>query len=517
MFALLNPYSIIEILLVVLSGIVIATAFLMFRSTRSGAADMESDLALIVNGQLNMNVRKPGVKSLTGMADLVNSFLDRIRKMIGKFTTLSEKTTRESHFLKKQAEDLRITSGEIASTVMNIAEAVNSQAQSTAEVQDSLETFAAGAGKIHENALEALEEAKNSGHVVEESFSSFKEAFGKIEEIKTYNEKLLEDITGLNDTIRQISEITEAVEAISSQTHLLALNASIEAARAGDAGKGFAVVASEVGKLADDSSAFAKKIRSLVDNTVNSIKGLSASISMETDLVSGNVAAATRSLGRSDDINRAAEKNMRAAETIVALAGEQKSAIESITKAIENINDATQQNAAVVEEITASTQEQISIIETVYDSASSLSASIEDSNKVIADFMKGFRITDDIREKIESSREFLVETSRTQGLSSMNRETANQFLEQKHQILGCIEFLGLIDTSGNMKASSPPMGDLDCSAREYFQKALGGEIFTGREYISVLTGNYNIPVSAPIIERGETKGVLLADVNLNIN
>jgi len=186
---------------------------------------MESDLSLIVNGQLNMNVREPGVKFLSGMAGLVNSFLDRIRKMIGKFTTLSEKTTRESHFLKKQAEDLRITSGEIASTVMNIAEAVNSQAQSTVEVQGSLETFAAGAGKIHENALEALEEAKNSGHVVEESFSSFKEAFGKIEEIKTYNEKLLQDITGLNETIRQISEITVAVEAISSQTHLLALNA----------------------------------------------------------------------------------------------------------------------------------------------------------------------------------------------------------------------------------------------------------------------------------------------------
>ncbi|NCC59113.1 MAG: methyl-accepting chemotaxis protein [Synergistales bacterium] len=264
----------VSILLVVLSAIVIAAVFWMFRSTRSGAAEMESDLSLIVNGQLNMNVRKPGIKSLSGIAGLINSFLDRIRKMIGKFTTLSEKTTRESHFLKKQAEDLRITSGEIASTVMNISEAVNSQAQSTAEVQGSLEAFAAGAGKIHENALEALEEAKNSGHVVEESFSSFKEAFGKIEEIKTYNEKLLQDITGLNETIRQISEITEAVEAISSQTHLLALNASIEAARAGDAGKGFAVVASEVGKLADDSSAFAKKIRALVDNTVNSIKGL---------------------------------------------------------------------------------------------------------------------------------------------------------------------------------------------------------------------------------------------------
>ena len=504
-------------LLVVLSGIVIATAFLMFRSTRSGAADMESDLALIVNGQLNMNVRKPGVKSLTGMADLVNSFLDRIRKMIGKFTTLSEKTTRESHFLKKQAEDLRITSGEIASTVMNIAEAVNSQAQSTAEVQDSLETFAAGAGKIHENALEALEEAKNSGHVVEESFSSFKEAFGKIEEIKTYNEKLLEDITGLNDTIRQISEITEAVEAISSQTHLLALNASIEAARAGDAGKGFAVVASEVGKLADDSSAFAKKIRSLVDNTVNSIKGLSASISMETDLVSGNVAAATRSLGRSDDINRAAEKNMRAAETIVALAGEQKSAIESITKAIENINDATQQNAAVVEEITASTQEQLTIIETVYDSASSLSASIEDSNKVIADFMKGFRITDEIKAKVEAARAIVIEAAKSKDIMAMSRENTDDFLKEKIKSLDFLEFMAIADTDGELRGTSAPVEVQNCSSREYFQRALTGETYTSAEYISLFSSNYNITIATPIHEKNTVAGIILADISLKEN
>ncbi|HDQ93196.1 MAG TPA: Cache sensor-containing methyl-accepting chemotaxis sensory transducer, partial [Synergistetes bacterium] len=500
----------VSILLMVLSGVIIATALMMLRGTRSGATEMERDLSLIVNGQLNMNVRKPGVKSLSGIAGLVNGFLDRIRKMIGKFTTLSEKTTRESHFLKKQAEDLRITSGEIASTVMNISEAVNSQAQSTAEVQGSLEAFAAGAGQIHQNALEALGEARNSSSVVEESFDSFKEAFGKIEEIKTYNEKLLQDITGLNETIRQISEITEAVEAISSQTHLLALNASIEAARAGDAGKGFAVVASEVGKLADDSSAFAKKIRALVDNTVNSIKGLSASISMETDLVSRNVDVATRSLGKSEDINRAAENNMKAAEAIVKLAGEQKSAVESITRAIENINDATQQNAAVVEEITASTQEQLSIIETVYDSASSLSTSIEDSNEVIADFMKGFRITDEIKAKVEAARTIVIETAKTKGLMAMNRKDADDFLKAKLKLLDFLEFMAITDSDGKLRGTSAPVEIQDCSSREYFQRAIAGETYTSEEYISLFSSNYNITIATPIHENHGAGGIILA-------
>ena len=505
----------------VLSSVVVAALVAlgigMVQHLGSGAGNMEKDLGRIVNGQLNMNVRRSRIKAFESLGSLMNEFLDKIRKLIGQFTTLSEKTTKESHTLRKRAEDLKITSGEIASTVMNISEAVNSQAQSTANVKESIETFSIGVNEIHENALQALQEARNSSSVVDESFNAFREAFGKIDEIKLYNEKLLEDITGLNDGIRQISEITEAVEAISSQTHLLALNASIEAARAGDAGRGFAVVASEVSKLADDSSAFAKKIRSLIDSIINSIRGLSASIRMETDLVERNVASATESLGRSDDIGMAAVRNMKAAESIVSLTQNQKSRIEEITLAVETINDATQQNAAVVQEITASTEEQLSIIETMYDSAVNLTLAIEDSNEVIANFMKGFEITDDIREKIEDAKTLLFEIAKTRGLTSMDKKTTNNLLKEKHALLGCLEFIGFMECSGSMKSSSPPMGELDCSAREYFKRAVAGETFIGREYISVLTGNYNIPVSIPVGEGGEIKGVLLADVNLSVN
>jgi len=505
----------------VLSSVVVAALVAlgigMVQHLGSGAGNMEKDLGRIVNGQLNMNVRRSRIKAFESLGSLMNEFLDKIRKLIGQFTTLSEKTTKESHTLRKRAEDLKITSGEIASTVMNISEAVNSQAQSTANVKESIETFSIGVNEIHENALQALQEARNSSSVVDESFNAFREAFGKIDEIKLYNEKLLEDITGLNDGIRQISEITEAVEAISSQTHLLALNASIEAARAGDAGRGFAVVASEVSKLADDSSAFAKKIRSLIDNIINSIRGLSASIRMETDLVERNVASATESLGRSDDIGMAAGRNMKAAESIVSLTQNQKSRIEEITLAVETINDATQQNAAVVQEITASTEEQLSIIETMYDSAVNLTLAIEDSNEVIANFMKGFEITDDIREKIEATKKILVETCDIKELFLLDSAQVGRILGERQKTLDCLEFLGLVGKNGNLVSSGTPLDNFNCSSREYFLKAMAGEIFTSREYISSITSNYNITVSAPVFDGKEVWGILFGDINLNQN
>ena len=57
----------------------------------------------------------------------------------------------------------------------------------------------------------------------------------------------------------------------------------------------------------------------------------------------------------------------------------------------------------------------------------------------------------------------------------------------------------------------------DCSAREFFQRAIKGETFVSKEYISILTNNYNITVSMPIYEEGIIKGVILADINLNEN
>ena len=270
-------------------------------------------------------------------------------------------------------------------------------------------------------------------------------------------------------------------------------------------------------KLADDSSGFARKIRDLVENIINKINGLSASIKMETELVERNVASATGSLGKSEDINIAVGRNMRAAESIVDLAQNQKSRIVEITHAVETINEATQQNAAVVEEITASTEEQLSIIETMYDSAVSLSVAIKDSNEVIGNFTKGFELTDDIRKKIEATKKLLSEVSKVKGLLQMESKEANKFLKEKQQSLVSLEFIGFADTNGIFKASSSSVDMLDCSAREYFQKAITGETYTGKEYVSILTGNYNIAVSTPVFEGNEIKGILMADINLNEN
>ncbi len=500
----------------IIVALVLLKIFLLF-SINKAIKYLRDNFTQIVNGQLNINIKKSNIQAVNQVGGKINEYLEKIRKLVGEYVNTSEITDKESNIMKAQTENLRITASEIASTTQNIAEAVNSQAESTGKVSNNMEVFSHGVEEIFENANLSLKVAKDSKVIVEESFETFREAFRKVEEIKDYNDKVLNDMVQLDRSIRQISAITEAVEAIASQTHLLSLNASIEAARAGEAGRGFAVVAGEVSKLADDSSSSAKKIKDLVDNIIGEIDGLTSNIKIQTDVIGNNVIYAKKALAQSDAINEAVEENRKAAEAIVNLTAKQKENIIDITHATQIINETTQQNAAVSEEITASTEEQLSIIETMYNSVLTLSNAIQYSNSIIENFTAGFKITDDIHAKIEGAKKLLSEVGKMEELISMSEPEIIQLLHKKQQTLPYIELMAVTNKNGRLIGATLDLPDelRDRSARPYFQNAIKGETFVSKEYVSAFTNNYNITVSMPLYKKGQIVGVVLADINLN--
>ncbi len=474
------------------------------------------NLDQVVNGQLNVNIKKSNIKAVNQVRDKINEYLEKIRTLVGQYISTSEITDKESNIMKTQAENLRIAASEIASTTQSIAESVNSQAESTGRVSSSVEVFSRGVEEIYENANLSLEVAMDSKVIVAESFGTLREAFLRVEEIKDYNDKVMENMTQLDRSIKQISIITEAVEAIASQTQLLSLNASIEAARAGEAGRGFAVVAGEVSKLADDSSVSAKQIKELVDGITQEISRLTQNIKTQTDVIVNNVVFAKKALEKSDSINAAVDKNQKAAETIVKLTAKQKENISDIAHATNIINETTQQNAAVSEEITAETEEQLSIIESMYNSVINLNSAIASGNKIIENFISGFRITADMQRKVEETKKLLTAACQEE-LTSMDEAKLSGYLKEKQRSLDYIELMFVTNRVGMIIGASMDIAnDLrDRSARPYFQTAIKGETFVSKEYISSFTNHYNISVVMPLYEKGQISGVILADINLN--
>ena len=533
MSSLLLVYIIINIILgaslFMLRSSILAVVVLIILMTASGvsfliglnsiAGRIGNNIERINKGQLNQNVKKTGIKMFDHMSSRINDFLYKVRGLIASFGDVSKRIMKDAHEVEGQSETIKYAAGEIATTIQSIAESVSSQAAHTKNMMDMIQSFARDAQDISGNAEKSFSVAKETKGTIEDSFSKFTDIRSKIQESKEYNKKVLTALGSLDDKIRAIDTITEAVESIAAQTQLLALNAAIEAARAGDAGRGFAVVAGEVGKLADDSSQSAKEIKQLVDGITGQISELSLHIKEEANAIDKNLAYATEVLKKSDVINDTLTGNMQAAEKITVLTKEQIKSIGSIEREIEKINDITQQSAAVSEEIGASTQEQLATIEAVHAHIVKLLERLEESNAIVGNFMNGFEVTEVIKEKISKTQGLINEMIQKENLLAMDEHTAEKYLKEQQKKLKCIELIAIIDDKGYITAASVdvPENFRDCSAKPYFIKASQGESLVSEEYISVASNNYNISVSVPVLLDNAFKGMLIADININEN
>jgi methyl-accepting chemotaxis protein len=499
--------------LMVASGVVLLTRMNII------ALKVSNNIELINKGQLNQNVKKTGIRMFDYISLRINDFLVKVRGLMASFGNISKKVMKDAHEVEKQAETIKYAAGEIATTIQSIAESVSSQATYTQNMMDMIQKFARDAKDISGNAETSLSVAKETKGTIEESFSKFTDIRSKIQESKEYNEKVLAALGSLDDKIRAIDTITEAVEGISAQTQLLALNAAIEAARAGEAGRGFAVVAGEVGKLADDSSQSAKEIKQLVDGITGQIKELSLHIKEEADAIDKNLIYATDVLKKSDIINDTLNGNMQAAEKINMLTKEQIKNIGSIEREIEKINDITQQNAAVSEEIGASTEEQLATIEAVHGHIIKLLERLEESDAIVGNFMKGFVINDAIKEKIAKTQTIVDQLVKDGSLFKMDVKSAETHLKDQQEKSGFIEFMAIINSKGYVTASTQELPEAfkDSSAKPYYLKACQGESMVSEEYISVASNNYNISVTVPFKVDGVFGGLVIADININEN
>ena len=240
---------------------------------------------------------------------------------------------------------------QISSSTEEMAAGVQEQSQQTTEVAGAVEEMTKTILETSKNSSAASEAAKNAGTIAKEGGKVVGETINGMIRIADVVKKSAETVQALGKSSDQIGEIIQVIDDIADQTNLLALNAAIEAARAGEQGRGFAVVADEVRKLAERTTKATKEIAAMIKQIQKDTEGAVVSMKEGTEEVEKGKALADRAGQSLGQIISGAENVVDISIQVAAASEEQSSTAEQISKSIEAINNVTNQSSTGIQQI----------------------------------------------------------------------------------------------------------------------------------------------------------------------
>jgi methyl-accepting chemotaxis protein len=313
---------------------VVLTYFMLRRIVLMPLAQMASITKDIAQGEGDLTKRVPtqGQDEISQFGGYFNLFMDKLQQMIGRVAHVTDKVASASVELSATAEEISKGTDTLTSRAAQTAAAVE-------EMNATVSQVAQNSGKAATLAQETVQTAKNGGIVVSDTIAGMQHLSEAVSNSATI-------ISELGKSSDQIGEIVRVIEDIADQTNLLALNAAIEAARAGEQGRGFAVVADEVRKLAERTTKATKEIGDMIRQIQHDTRGAVESMQQGTQKVSGGVELVNKT---GEALTRIVQMVSESADMIrqIAVASEEQSvATQQIANDIENVAKVTKESAS---------------------------------------------------------------------------------------------------------------------------------------------------------------------------
>lgn len=282
---------------------------------------------------------------------------DELGQLMDAFEVLLSSFRNQTIELVSSISQLSSTSSEMSATASQLQSLSTESAASITETASTVEEVKQTAQISMDRAKDVFEAAQVNLNVSKEGLKFLEIMAGNIRNIKEQMDHIAQSILSLNDQSQTISEIISAVDDIAEQSNLLAVNASIEAAKAGEHGRGFTVVAQEIKTLADQSKQSTKQVRKILGD----IQKATGTAVMATE--QGNKAA-DAGVSSSAEVERAI-KNLsetiaeatQLSQQITAANQQQYAGIDQVTIAMENIKEASTQNVQAARNLEQSGQD----------------------------------------------------------------------------------------------------------------------------------------------------------------
>jgi methyl-accepting chemotaxis protein len=365
----------------------LAVAFLVSFLISRPVNTVSNTLKQLAQGNLTVPDVKVKSKDEIGiLASSMNDLLHNLKDLIGKVYDSSVQVASSSEQLLANNEQNSRAAEQIAHSVQQTASGAEKQLVHFEEVSSSVQEMVAGITQIVESSEFMQQSTDKATHLTKDGTMSVKAVVSHMNDINDSFEQTSKIVSLLGNRSQEINGIASLITAIAEQTNLLALNAAIEAARAGEHGKGFAVVADEVRKLAVQSKNSADKITDMIrfvhDETNQAIKA----VENGNQLVEKGISATKEANHAFSSISCSIEEVSSKVQEVSAAVEELTAQSHTIVKSIEYVKEIAEQGMFATQESSAATQEQVATMEEVTTSAHGLHTLADELQAAVARF-----------------------------------------------------------------------------------------------------------------------------------
>ena len=322
--------------------------------------DLSKDIALEAKGDIQ--------KLVVSFEMMLNS----LREIVSDVRETSSLVSSTSDNLASISEEMNATTEEVSTAIQKIAAGAQHQAEKIKEIVKVVGDQLTSVEQVVSSSESAADASTKASEVAQKGGDSAQIALQKMREIQAVVDGATEIVRKLGERTKEIHQIVNVITNIAQQTNLLALNAAIEAARAGEHGRGFAVVADEVRKLAEGSGRAAAQISVLVDQIDTETRKAVDQMESGAKDVSTGATVIDSALASLEDIAATIEETAAMVQEITAATEEQKASAEKIVRAVDEVAKIAEDTSAASEETAISTESLTASMQEMTSSAQEL-------------------------------------------------------------------------------------------------------------------------------------------------